>query len=174
MNNYESIRQNLRFVDIIVSFTGTANVSGATVFGQHVYDYVDANIGYTFANVLVTENGKMVVDAELLNDVMEQNGGGAEPFSDRRVESRGFATEALATVVEGVAEATTVVGTQTKAAAGQVAEMTKEGVSAAAEATTLVGTQTKAAAGQVAATTKAGLSAAADRVAGVTHTEQDA
>jgi len=158
MNNYESIRKNLRFVDIIVSFTGTANVSGATVFGQHVYDYVDANIGYTFANVLVTEYGKMVVDTDLLNDVMEQNGGGAEPFSDRRVYSRGFATDALATVVEGVTEATT------------------EGVSAAAKAATVVGTQTKAAAGQVAATTKAGVAAAADRVAAATHTStaQDA
>lgn len=129
MNDYESIRSNLRFNDIVVSFTGTTNVSGAAVFGQHVYDYVDANIGYTFVNVLVLERGKLVVDEEVLNDVTEQIGGGAEPFSSISEENQGLAAEALATVTEGV----TAVGTTTAAAAGQVATTAKAGVSDAAD-----------------------------------------
>ena len=39
------------------------------------------NIGYTFANVLLRrEDGGFGVDVNLLNDVIEQNGGGGEPF----------------------------------------------------------------------------------------------
>ena len=108
LNGYESIRSNLRFNDIVVSFSGTTNVSGASVFAQHVYDYVDVNIGYAFANVLALENGKMTVDAELLNDVTEQKGGGAEPFSS--VHGATMQRTAASTVKEGVLEVTAAVG----------------------------------------------------------------
>ena len=133
MNDYESVRNNLRFNEIIVSFSGTANVSGAAVFAQHVYDYVDVNIGYTFANVLVLEQGKMVVDAELLHDVTEQMGGGAEPFSSIRGENRGLVAEALANVTEGATEVTTAIQTQTKSAAEAIEKTTKAGVLAATD-----------------------------------------
>jgi hypothetical protein len=40
------------------------------------------NIGYAFANVLLRrDNGKLSVDVKMLNDVVEQNGGGGEPFT---------------------------------------------------------------------------------------------
>lgn len=113
MNGYEPIRSNLRFNDIVVSFSGTTNVSGASVFAQHVYDYVDVNIGYVFANVLALEKGKMTVDAELLNDVTEQEGGGAEPFSSvhgATMQRTAVATKVVATVKEGVSDATAAVG----------------------------------------------------------------
>lgn len=49
---------------------------------QKVYDYVDLNIGYRFVNVLFRNprDGSLEVDVSLLNDVIEQNGGGAEPL----------------------------------------------------------------------------------------------
>lgn len=113
LNGYEPIRSNLRFNDIVVSFSGTTNVSGASVFAQHVYDYVDVNIGYVFANVLALEKGKMTVDAELLNDVTEQEGGGAEPLSSvhgATMQRTAVATKVVATVKEGVSDATAAVG----------------------------------------------------------------
>lgn len=79
-NNYSSVRELLQFNEIIVSFTGKANDSGTSVYSQQVYEYEQVAIGYTFASVLYTAYGQMVVDEELLNDVKEQNGGGAEPW----------------------------------------------------------------------------------------------
>lgn len=41
------------------------------------------NVGYSFVNILLRhDNGKIGVDMNLLNDVVEQNGGGGEPFID--------------------------------------------------------------------------------------------
>jgi hypothetical protein len=71
----------LRFYEIIASFSGIANVSGNSVYGQNIYLFDHVNIGYTFANVLTrTPDRKLIVDSELLNDVREQAGGGAEPL----------------------------------------------------------------------------------------------
>lgn len=127
LNDCKSIRSNIRFNDIIVSFSGTTNVSGASVFSQHIYDYVDVNIGYIFANVLIRENDKIIVDAELLNDVTEQVGGGAEPFSMVHGTSlRGSdAFTALETVKEGVTDAVGAIGTRAVAAAVQMTEATQ-------------------------------------------------
>ena len=128
LNDHESIRSNLRFNDIVVSFSGSTNASGASVFSQHVYDYVDVNIGYTFANVLAKEKGRIIVDAELLNDVTEQVGGGAEPFSMVRGSSLGGsdAFAALETVKEGVVDAVSTMGTRAVAAAGHVTAATQD------------------------------------------------
>lgn len=82
LNNAERIREHLRFNDIIVSFTGTANASGTNVYAQNVYDHADVHIGYTFLNVVKMFNHRIVVDETLLNDVVEQVGGGAEPLPE--------------------------------------------------------------------------------------------
>ena len=58
-------------------------MSGSSVYAHKVYDFVDVNIGYRFANLLAKkENGALVVDHCLINDVAEQHGGGAEPFQE--------------------------------------------------------------------------------------------
>ncbi|KAL7577753.1 hypothetical protein ACA910_010514 [Epithemia clementina (nom. ined.)] len=81
LNNYDAVRKAVNFHEIIVSFTGTANVSGSSVYTQKVYNYVDMTVGYTFVNVLAKDkDGKLYVDTDLLNDVKEQWGGGAEPI----------------------------------------------------------------------------------------------
>jgi hypothetical protein len=83
-SNAASIRKHLRFNDIIISFSGTANASCRTVYTQKVYAFSDICIGYTFANVLTLENHRIVVDQNMLNEIREQMGGGAErrPKSD--------------------------------------------------------------------------------------------
>lgn len=45
LNDHYEIREHLRFRELIVNFSGTANVSGSSVYAQHVYDYADVNIG---------------------------------------------------------------------------------------------------------------------------------
>ena len=45
-------------------------------------DYIDCVIGYQFVNPLYRgRGGKLKVDLEIINDVIEQNGGGAEPLN---------------------------------------------------------------------------------------------
>ena len=86
LNSYDEVRRVLNFHEIIVSFSGTANASGSSVFAQKVYSYVDMVVGYSFANVLNKDKeGKLIVDEHLLNDVKEQIGGGAEPINTQDV-----------------------------------------------------------------------------------------
>lgn len=82
LNNYEAVRNCLRFNQILVSFKGVSNVSAADVYAQKIYDVVDVNIGYQFVNVLYRDgrDGSLKVDTTLINDVREQNGGGGEPL----------------------------------------------------------------------------------------------
>lgn len=87
LNHSAGIREYLQFRELIVSFSGTANATGSSVYSTKVYDYCDVNIGYTFANVLHRHgtDGKLVVDTTLVHDVQVQRGGGAEPFRSRAV-----------------------------------------------------------------------------------------
>ena len=84
LNSYDAVRKAINFYEIIVSFSGTANVSGSSVYSQKIYQYVDMTVGYTFVNVLAkNKEGKIYVDTSLLNDVKEQRGGGAEPIAEK-------------------------------------------------------------------------------------------
>jgi len=89
LNSYEHVRKHLVFNEIMVSLTGTDHVTGNTVYSQKVYDYVDVNIGWKFASMLtwvdISSHGKknkrvLGLDIGKINDVVEQHGGGAEPF----------------------------------------------------------------------------------------------
>jgi hypothetical protein len=81
-DNKEAIGHAIRFNQIIVSFTGVSNISAASVYRQKVYDYVDLVIGYQFVNPLYRgRSGKLKVDLSLINDVVEQNGGGGETLN---------------------------------------------------------------------------------------------
>ena len=68
---------------------------------------------------MVREKGKIVVDAEPLNDVTEQVGGGAEPFSSTILRgSEAFTV--LEAVKEGLTDAVGAMGTRAVAAAVQM------------------------------------------------------
>lgn len=80
-NNAQAVRDAIRFNQIMVSFTGVSNISAADVYKQKVYDYVDLVCGYQFVNPMYTSStGRLKVDLKLINDVVEQNGGGGEQF----------------------------------------------------------------------------------------------
>lgn len=104
LNNYDAIRKAINFHEIIVSFSGTANVSGSSVYAQKVYNYVDMVVGYTFANVLAKDkNGKLIVDGTLLNDVKPQHGGGNEPIQCKdNPEFIGYSTSPAAAAAAAV------------------------------------------------------------------------
>jgi hypothetical protein len=82
LNNYRDIKDNIHFDHIIVSLKGTSNAGANFVHAQQVYDYVDMRVGYRFANVLYRRlgNGSVRVDTTMINDVLEQFGGGGEPL----------------------------------------------------------------------------------------------
>jgi hypothetical protein len=84
LNDHQSVRNHLGFNEIMVTLSGTDHVSGNTQYSQKTYDFVDVNIGWRFANALVFDKNtrSLGVDLTLINDVLEQHGGGAEPFTD--------------------------------------------------------------------------------------------
>lgn len=78
-NNAENVRNAIRFNQIVVSFTGVSNISAADVYRQKVYDYVDVVCGFQFVNPIYrSASGKLKVDLQLIDDVVEQNNGGGE------------------------------------------------------------------------------------------------
>lgn len=84
LNNPAGIRAAIQFDNLVVSFSGTSNADANSVYAQHVYDYGDISVGYSFCNMLYrdVEDDTLFVDMNLINDVMEQNGGGAEPLEN--------------------------------------------------------------------------------------------
>jgi hypothetical protein len=81
LNNYQSIRKSISFNSILISFSGTSNTNASTVFAHKVYSRSDLFVGFQFANTLYrNEAGALMVDMTLINDCLEQYGGGAEPL----------------------------------------------------------------------------------------------
>ena len=82
LNNADSVRASVKFDQILVSITGTSNADANSVYAQKVYEYVDINVGYRFVNLLYRDpvDESLRADIRLINDVVEQAGGGGEPF----------------------------------------------------------------------------------------------
>lgn len=81
LNSYTGVRESLFFNRILVSLTGTANISASSVYAQKIYHFEDCNIGYQFVHMMYKDSeGETQVRPDLINDVMEQHGGGGEPL----------------------------------------------------------------------------------------------
>lgn len=81
-NNHRDVRRAITFNQMVVSFTGISNISGDSVYAQKVYDFIDIAFGYQFVNALYQGRRDRVlkVDMSVINDVVEQPGGGGEPL----------------------------------------------------------------------------------------------
>jgi len=79
-NNYKAIRDSLQFNHIIVTFKAVSNVTASQVYGNKVYESMDVNVGYDFVTPLYPGSKDIYVDMALVSDIIEQNGGGAEPL----------------------------------------------------------------------------------------------
>jgi hypothetical protein len=130
LSDHEAVRKHLHFTEIIVSFSGTANVSGCSVYAQKVYDWADVNIGYSFAAMLAKHSDKLIVDHILLNDVTEQMGGGAEPLRGifQGASQPASVAAAAAVVRDGAVDAARTVAETTR----NVGQTAVEGVKVAA------------------------------------------
>jgi hypothetical protein len=55
----------------------------APVYKQKVYNFDDVAVGYEFVHTLYRggRDGSLKVDLNLINDVVEQKGGGGEPLN---------------------------------------------------------------------------------------------
>ncbi|KAL3912675.1 MAG: hypothetical protein SGARI_001031 [Bacillariaceae sp.] len=84
LNSHEKLRKHVCFEELSVSLSGTDHITGNTVYGTAIYSTVDLAIGYRFINCLHRHprTGQVGVDMSLINDVVEQNGGGGEPLFD--------------------------------------------------------------------------------------------
>lgn len=87
LNTAEGVRSSIQFDQILVSFSGTSNADANSVYAQKVYDFVDVNVGYRFANLLYRDlhDGSVHVDSRLINDVVEQAGGGGEDLANKPI-----------------------------------------------------------------------------------------
>ena len=81
-NSYKFIRENVKFKQILVSFSGTSNSTGKSIYNQKVYEPEDVTVGYSFSRILHKDpdTGALHVREEFINDVNEQLGGGGEPL----------------------------------------------------------------------------------------------
>ncbi|KAL7560430.1 hypothetical protein ACA910_016179 [Epithemia clementina (nom. ined.)] len=81
----KSVKSAILFDQILVSFNGTSNADGKTVYAHKVYEYGSLVVGYRFVNMLYRSKRRgraLRTDARLINDVTEQAGGGGEPLQD--------------------------------------------------------------------------------------------
>ena len=80
LNSSDALRECIKFDQLVVTLNGTFNISGASVFTQKVYDHFDMSVGYQFVNVMYKEeySNKVMIDFDMINDVVEQLGGGGE------------------------------------------------------------------------------------------------
>ena len=85
LNSAEAVRNSIHFDQLLISLSGTSNADANSVYFQKIYDFSDVHVGYRFVNMLYRNgaDGPLRVDLSLINDVMEQNGGGGEPFDQR-------------------------------------------------------------------------------------------
>mmetsp|Transcript_32014 Transcript_32014/g.77777 ORF Transcript_32014/g.77777 Transcript_32014/m.77777 type:complete len:750 (+) Transcript_32014:165-2414(+) len=84
LNNASAVRACVKFDQILVSLSGTSNADANTVYAQKIYDFSNVVVGYRFCNILYREvDGSLGVDTNLLNDVLEQSGGGGEELDER-------------------------------------------------------------------------------------------
>merc|ERR1719356_233247 len=81
-NNHQDVRKAIGFNQMVISFTGICNISGDKVYAQKVYDSTNIVLGYQFVNALYEgrKSGELKVDLHLINDIVEQPGGGGEPL----------------------------------------------------------------------------------------------
>jgi hypothetical protein len=95
LNDAEAVRACLNLDQLLVSFSGTSNADANSVYAQKVYCLSDVCIGYRFVNMMYRdeEDGMVKVDLSVIDDVLEQYGGGGEqlnasplnPFSEMLV-----------------------------------------------------------------------------------------
>lgn len=94
LNDPESVRASINLDQILVSLSGTSNADANSVYSQKIYDHHDMNIGYRFVNMMYRDprDGSLKVDTSVINDVVEQAGGGGEALN---VEDIGIMGEIL-------------------------------------------------------------------------------
>lgn len=82
LNDPESVRASINLDQVLVSLSGTSNADANSVYSQKIYDHHDMNIGYRFVNMMYRDprDGSLKVDTSVINDVVEQAGGGGEPL----------------------------------------------------------------------------------------------
>lgn len=104
LNHHVAVKNSFHFDSFLVNFSGTSNADCSSCYAQHVYDFDDVNVGYTFRNMLYhernrdmrfwrrnndeydddiendDENSRLCLDVNLLDSIVVQAGGGGEPI----------------------------------------------------------------------------------------------
>jgi hypothetical protein len=74
-SNFQGIRQNILFDEIVVSLSGVYNLSGTTVYGGKTYYNHDLIVGYEFVQAVSKgEYGKILIESDQFNDIVRQIG----------------------------------------------------------------------------------------------------
>ena len=73
LNSANGVRSAMHFDQILVSLSGTSNADANAVYAQHVYEWVDLNVGYRFVNMLYRMNNQRRQDKKKKNDNNDEN-----------------------------------------------------------------------------------------------------
>jgi len=92
-SNHSAIRESLvNFKTMIVTMTGTSNITSSGVFAEKRYAYEDIFVGWKFAGLIYLKKcsmgEKMMVDMTLTHDIRPQGPGEEEPLQPSRFFSR--------------------------------------------------------------------------------------
>lgn len=87
LNSPEAVRSHLRFSSVIITMTGISDISAESVQISKRYYLPDVLVGYNFAPLLYKDDyGRLTVDMNLVNDVVQQEATKAEILSDHELD----------------------------------------------------------------------------------------
>lgn len=79
LNNAASIREQLNFEEMLITLEGTSDISKSSVISHKEYKHTEGKIGWQFIGMTFKDGDKDTrVRFDLLNDLVEQKGGGGE------------------------------------------------------------------------------------------------
>jgi hypothetical protein len=89
LNSAHNVKSSIHFDQLLVSIKGTSNADAKAVYARKMYEFEDVVVGYRFVTMIYRDHaGALRTNMGLLNDVVEQAGGGGEEIAAENCERK--------------------------------------------------------------------------------------
>jgi hypothetical protein len=89
LNNAHNVKSSMHFDQLLVSIKGTSNADAKAVYARKMFEFADVVVGYRFVTMIYRGHaGALQTNMGLLNDVVEQAGGGGEEIAAENCERK--------------------------------------------------------------------------------------
>jgi hypothetical protein len=89
LNSAYNVKSSMHFDQLLVSIKGTSNAEAKAVYARKMYEFADVVVGYQFVTMIYRDHaGALRTNMGLLNDVVEQVGGGGEEIDAESCERK--------------------------------------------------------------------------------------